>query len=311
MRRTGFMGIALSLALLIAYAFCSTPAVAAQDTAPTIQPIRLCTGSESGNYFAAGKVISEMASKSVKVVVSSSEGTIDNIDRTFSLAADNPEACDAFIGQPDGPVYAKRTKPGTTATMRQVGELHREYLQVLCSKASGVDDLGDLSGTTKYPVAIGEPGSGSWLVWQNIVAEDNSYAKVPTTAEGGVLALSSVASNTATCMIVTAGLPNGTVQQANDNYASKLVLADADDKDFNDAVDLQGKPLYSYANDIVGSKTVYPKLLCGTFSCSTVETISWLAGVYVNTERLNKAQLNAFVEAVMRATPRIVSAYGG
>lgn len=274
-------------------------------------PIRLCTGSDSGNYYAAGKVISEMASKSIKVEVVTSEGTIDNLDRSFSLSKADPQACDALIGQPDGPVYMKRTKPAALTALRQIGELHREYLQVLCSKASGVDDLGDLEGSSKFSVAIGEPGSGAWLVWQNIVSEDTGYSKVPTSAEGGVLALSAVASNQTSCMIVTAGLGNGTVNAADQNYSTKIALVPANDKDFNDAVDVQGKPLYSYDFDIEGTRALYPKLLGTTFSYSSVDTISWNAGVYVNTERLSKAQLTGLADAVMRATPRIVGAFGG
>lgn len=301
MRNIGTLIIGAVFALLA-----SLPAFA-QDAST----IRLCTGADSGNYYAAGKLISEMASKSVKVEVVTSEGTVDNLDRAFSLSKSDPQACDALIGQPDGPVYMKRTKPSAISTLRQIGELHREYLQVLCSKASGVADLGDLSGNSKFSIAVGEPGSGAWLVWQNIVAEDNSYGKVPTSAEGGVLALSAVASNQTSCMIVTAGLGNGTVNAADQNYSSKIALVGADDKDFNDAVDVQGKPLYSYDFDIQGSKALYPKLTGGTFSYGKVETISWNAGVYVNTERLSKAQLTGLADAVMRATPRIVSAFGG
>lgn len=281
----------------------ATPASAAD-------PIRLCTGADTGNYFAAGQVIKEMAPKSVTIEVSTSEGTLDNLDRTFSVAKDSPEACDAFIGQPDGPVFLKRSKPASVASLRQIGSLHREYVQVLCGKDSGVDDLGDLSGSSKYTLAVGDAGSGAWLVWQNFLAEDKSYEKVPTTSEGGDLALSAVASGQTSCMLVTAGIPNGTVNKANDYYADTITIVGADDKDFNDALDVQGKPLYSYDFDIEGSKAVYPKLLCGTFSCSEVETLSWNAGVYVNTERLTKDQLSALINAVMVSTPRITAAFG-
>lgn len=273
-------------------------------------PIRLCTGSDTGNYYAAGKVISEMAPKSIRIEVKTSEGTLDNLDKTFSVAAEDPEACDAFIGQPDGPVFLKRSKPAAISTLRQVGTLHREYLQVLCGQSSGVDDLGDMQGSSKYSLAVGEPGSGTWLIWQNFLAEDKAYEKVPTTAEGGDLALSAVASGQTSCMLVAAGLPNGTVSKANDYYADQIIIAAANDKDFNDALDVQGKPLYSYDFDLQGSKTVYPKLLGGTFSYSNVETISWNAGVYVNSERLSKSDLSAFINAVMVATPRITAAFG-
>src|SRR3546814_19352827 len=104
-------------------------------------------------------------------------------------------ACDAMIGQPDGPVYISRATPGASRSLRQVGELHREYLHVLCSQASGIDALGDLSGRTKHSVAIGAAGSGAWLLWQNFIAEDDSYGNIPVSTEGGIVALSAFASD--------------------------------------------------------------------------------------------------------------------
>ena len=269
--------------------------------------IRLCTGAEDGNYYAAGKAIERMSGKSLQIEVVPTQGTIDNLDRVLNVDTTSADACDAMIGQPDGPVYISRKTPGAAKTLRQVGELHREYLHVLCSMASGVDDLGDLSGTTKYNVAIGEEGSGAWLIWQNIIAEDESYANVPVSGEGGIVALSAVASDITTCMLVPAGLGNGTVATADDSYSTSVALVPANDKDFNDAVDIRGKPLYQYV-DIPGK--TYQKLQSGFFG-SSVSTISWRAGVYVNTDRVKDSKvLSSFIQAVARATPAITAEFG-
>lgn len=288
------------LGLGILALFSSAPAMA--------EPmIRLCTGASDGNYYAAGRAISQMAGKSVVIQTVETEGTIDNLDRVLNVDAASTDACDAMIGQPDGPVYLARKTPGAAKALRQVGELHREYLHVLCSKASGVDDLGDLSGTNKYSLAIGQEGSGAWLIWQNILAEDESYSKVPLSSEGGIVALSAVASDITTCMLVPAGLGNGTVAEANNSYAGSILLAAANDKDFNDAKDIRGKALYEYV-DIPGG--TYKKLQTGFFG-SSVSTISWRAGVYVNTDRIKDAKiLAAFIQAVARATPAITAEFG-
>jgi TRAP-type uncharacterized transport system substrate-binding protein len=270
-------------------------------------PIRLCTGSDSGNYFAAGKQIARMAGQSLSIEVVETQGTIDNLDRTLNLDVAADGACDAMIGQPDGPVYLSRSTPGAARSLRQVGDLHREYLHVLCSADSGVDDLGDLSGSTKHSVAIGEEGSGAWLIWQNFVAEDDSYGKIPVSNEGGIVALSAVASDITTCMLVPAGLGNGTMMTADGSYAGSVVLADANDKDFNDAKDIRGKPLYEYVD--IPSKT-YRNLQTGMFG-SAVSTVSWRAGVYVNTDRLKDQKvLSSFIQAVARATPSITAEFG-
>ena len=239
------------------------------------EPIRLCTGADSGNYFAAGDQIKKMAGAQVPVTVIETEGTIDNLERMLNLPADDPNACDAMIGQPDGPVYLSRTSPANVKKVKQVGSLHREYLHVLCNKESGVDDLGDLENDPdKYRIAIGQAGSGAWLIWQNLISEDEDYGAVPVSNEGGILALASVSSGDATCMLVPAGLKNGTVMDADNNFGDTIALVGANDKDFDDATDIKGRPLYEYAK-IPGS--VYPKSFDYWLD---VKTITWLAGVW-------------------------------
>lgn len=235
----------------------TTAALAALSaTAHAADTVRLCTGAADGVYFNAGKMIKSMGGKTLNIEIVETEGTIDNMDRMLSLPTDDPGACDAMIGQPDGPVYLSRTAPSKLKQIRQIASLHREYLQVLCNKASGVDDLGDLENDPKaYRIAIGEQGSGAWLIWQNLVTEDSDYGEIPVSNEGGILALSSVQSGDTTCMLVPAGLPNPTVTEADANFGDSVQLVGANDKDFDDAVDIKGKPLYEYSS-IPGS--TYP-----------------------------------------------------
>jgi hypothetical protein len=267
--------------------------------------IRLCTGSETGVYFAAGKKIREMAGASVTVDVVTTEGTIDNMRRTLDLPKTDGESCDAFIGQPDGPAYRAATNRGSIATLRPVTTLHREYLHGLCNKESGVDDIGDLENDpTKYSVAIGPVGSGAWLIWQNFVREDEDYKDVPTTPEDGILALTAVSTGQATCMIVPAGLGNGTVGEADQTFGDTIALVGANDKDFDDAADISGKPLYEYAK-IPGS--AYPT----SFDYwSDVKTVSWMATVYLNTEKVSRPAQAAFATAASRAAPSIKASFG-
>ncbi|MCA1490125.1 C4-dicarboxylate ABC transporter substrate-binding protein [Ensifer sp. NBAIM29] len=271
------------------------------------QTIRLCTGPESGVYFAAGDAIAKMAGRSFEVVNVSSEGTIDSLERLLDLPADDPNACDAMIGQPDGPVFVSRSSPAKVKKLRQVASLHREYLHVLCGADSGVEDLGDLeSDPGKYSIAIGEPGSGAWLVWQNITSADDDYAKIPVRNEGGILALSAVSSGEATCMVVPAGLKNGTVVEADQTYGDTVILAGANDRNFDDATDIRGEPLYS-RQDI--PKGTYPNALqAGWFSGRS--TITWNAAVFVNTDRIDAKTLPAFVQTAARAAAGIKAEYG-
>lgn len=272
---------------------------------PAHSEIRLCTGSASGVYYAAGEAIKKMGGPKLGITVVETEGTLDNLTRT--LEADDDTACDAMIGQPDGPVYVSRKSPASAKKLRKIASLHREYLHVLCSKGSGLDDLGDIVGA-KGSVAIGEPGSGAWLIWQNIIAEDDSYGSVPISNEGGDLALSAVASDVTTCMLVPAGLHNGLVNEADDLYGDSVTLSDANDKDFNDAKDIDGKTLYEYVD--IPSGTYGKSLQTGLFG-SSVSTISWNAGVYVNTDRFADSKtLSAFISATAKAAIGIKAEYG-
>lgn len=297
MRMTKFFAGAMMLAIST-ISFMAAPASAQEH-------IRLCTGSASGVYFAAGDAIRTMAAGAVAIDVVETEGTIDNLQRVLTLDAADPKACDAMIGQPDGPVYLSRTSPAAVKKLRQVSSLHREYLHVLCGKNSGVDDLGDLENDpSKYRIAVGSVGSGAWLVWQNLTAEDEDYAAVPVSNESDILALSSVSSGDTTCMLVPAGLKNGTVMEADNTFGDTISLVGANDKDFNDAVDIKGNPLYEY-RDIPGE--AYPK----SFNYwSDVSTISWLSGVYVNTDRIDSKSLKTFATAAARAAGSIKAEYG-
>ncbi|UXS01124.1 TAXI family TRAP transporter solute-binding subunit [Agrobacterium tumefaciens] len=292
---------------LIVLMFAALFVVACQASNAKAASIRLCTGAESGNYFAAGDAVVKMAGKSLTVVNVPTEGTIDNLERVLDLDPSNPEACDAMIGQPDGPVYVSRSSPAKVKKLRQVATLHREYLHVLCGKKSGVDDLSDLpDDPAKYSVAIGEPGSGAWLIWQNIIAEDESYGKVPVRNEGSTLALSAVSSGETTCMLVPAGLKNGTVNEADQIYGDTVLLAGAKDRDFDDATDIKGDPLYEY-RDI--PKGTYPRSLqSGWFSSRS--TISWPAAIFVNTDRIDSKTLTTFVQAAARAAQAVKAEYG-
>lgn len=267
--------------------------------------IRLCTGGADKPYAITGDLIAQQLgeNKYAQITIVNSKGTQDNIDQT---ALTSPATCDAFIGQPDGMVALKRTNPLAASKVMKVGVGPLEFLHVLCSKESGVTDLSQLTDDKKYSVAIGPQGSGGWLIWQNFIAEDDSYAMVQTTSESGTMAMSSVANNDTTCAIIPAALHNADVVQADEVFGDSLVLAGANDKDFNDAEDADGKTLYTWQ----AIPSIYNKNLQGWFASK--DTIAWRAGVYVNKEAFkgHDKALEAFTLAQARAKPAIVAKFG-
>ncbi|MBD9544307.1 C4-dicarboxylate ABC transporter substrate-binding protein [Ensifer sp. ENS04] len=283
-----FLGAALALACLF-----SSPAAA----------LTLCTGAADQPYAQAGDMIkAEAKGAGLDVqVVKGTGGTWGNIQ----LSLDGK--CDAFIGQPDGMAYLKRTEPANAAKFLPIADLHREYLHALCGKNSGVDDIGDLENDAKkYSIALGERGSGAWLIWQNLIAEDPDYADVKPVATSGDDALSAVSNDQTTCMLVPAALGNSVVNTADDLYGDGLLLVGVNDRDFDDAVDPQGKLLYTYAEIPSGT---YKKSLQGWFDGK--DTLTWLAKVYVNTDNLiDPEQRKKLIRAVMKSRQAIVSNFG-
>lgn len=118
-------------------------AVACLSTEAKAASIRLCTGAESGNYFAAGDAVAKMAGKSLSVVNVPTEGTIDNLERVLDLDPSDPQACDAMIGQPDGPVFVGRSSPAKVKKLRQVRVDGEQVITIEsdCSLA-GINPLG-------------------------------------------------------------------------------------------------------------------------------------------------------------------------
>ena len=288
--------------LLLSTALLCAGAVAfAQETTP--KPIYLCTGGEGGPYATAGAMIANKSSYEYPIEVINTTGTSNNMDR----AQKPPSAggCDAFIGQPDGPAYLKKTAPSEAAKFQRVLKLHREYLQVLCSKESGITDLDQIGSTNT--VAVGEQGSGAWLIWQNIEGEDEDFKDVQTTDDSDELALSAVSTNEVTCMLVPAAAPHRIVALADSEYGNDLVLAGATDWDFDDPVDIDGKPLYEWCNVNV---TGYPNSFRSMFGGP--KTLCWNAGLYINKDKFkgDNKKLKALLASATKARNEILNRYG-
>jgi hypothetical protein len=97
------------------------------------------------------------------------------------------------------------------------------------------------------------------------------------------------------------------VKQADVDFGKDLVLAEAVDKDFNDALDMNKKPLYEFVSIPGGT---YAENLQSGWGTS-VDTVSWIAGVYVNKTRLkDEKTLAALITAVSRARPAIEQQFG-
>ncbi len=288
--------------LLSSVAFLSVESASAQS-APEV--IRLCTGEDGLPYSMAGKTLAKYLDNNrykIEVVVNTG-GSWGNVQKMIA------GECNAMIAQPDALVELKRKNPSEANSFTPIGQLHREYVHVLCSKESGVTDLSDLDNNTdknKYSVVLGKAGSGAWLVWQNFIAEDQDYAKVaiapPTSLS---VSLTQISQNNITCGLFTAALGNASVRFADENVDG-LNLVPLNDKDFNDAVDHRGRPLYVW--DKIPSQTYNKRLQTGWLS--GVDTISWYATVYIKQGKLSDGAVEAFTQAYLKSKQNIIKEIG-
>ena len=181
---------------------------------------------------------------------------------------------------------------------------------MVCSRASGVEDVGDLIGRT---LLIGEAGSGTEVTWADFVGMDDNYAEVNTRNVGGLKALNEVATGEADCMLYVASLNTGIMQRANE-LGDQLVMVPVNDWDFNDRkygggklfkghLDQSGEPVYVFRDLPSGQ---YGNLQDGLFS-SAVETLSVPVDMVASlgwSER-NGSAYDALIGAVLESQSRI------
>ena len=232
------------IASLAAAAFLSLPALAEDKTT-----LQLCTGGKSGVYYAKGKGMEKAAhGTELKIETLSTRGSWYNIQEV----AKDDGVCQAAIVQADAyALLAKRNK-AALASIDRIGSLHYEYVHLICNASYGKGDETILesgkAGSKK--IAIGKQGSGPWVTWNNIIAEDDDYDKVTKPVFlGGSLAASKVADGAdADCLLYVAGLGSGYLHKLDTRFGKDLVMRDFDDKDFDDAVDPKGTKLYEFAD---------------------------------------------------------------
>ncbi len=235
--------VAVAAATMAALSF--TASAEADD-----QTINICTGGKSGVYYAKGKQLqAAMLTGGVKVNPINTNGSWYNINE---VAKDEGGACQVAIVQADAYALLAKREKAKAAAIDRIGALHHEYVHLVCNaKLPGDDETllekGDEGSRT---IAVGKQGSGSWVTWNNLVAEDDDYGRVTKPLFlGGTLAASKVADGAeADCLLYVAGLGSGYMHKLDANFGKDLRIRDFDDKDFNDAEDPKGNALYEFAD---------------------------------------------------------------
>lgn len=242
-------------------------------------PIKLCTGLDTGKYYSTGNKLLQNLKGLVDIQVVTTNGSEDNLRRIDS------GECQLAIVQSDAHfVYAKQN-PKSSFKLERVAPLYPEYVHFLCNKESGVTKIKDLYDT-KNKVLIGPPGSGTAITWAAFGQMEKRYLPIPTESLGGQRALSRVINNQdASCMMYVAGIGSQAMKDVNEFAKGKgLRLVTLNDGDLDNAKGPDGKPIYHFS-EIPGG--TYYELQYGMFS-TAVKTISMDAVLVANTDWVDK-----------------------
>lgn len=209
---------------------------------------RLCTGSETGNYFRAAH---EMRKLNQGIVPVSTRGSLDNLDRLTKGECDG-----AFVQKDSLLVYSKRNA-NTISELERAGTLYSEQVHLLCNRSSGVSRIVNLN--KDHTVAIGPMGSGANTTWESLtIVDKDRYSPVAVSPLTGERALASVADGSAVQCMLWVGAINSSFMVDAQKYGNRVVLVATDDRDLvKGPKDSRGKPIYEY--DEIPSDT-YPSL---------------------------------------------------
>lgn len=152
----------LIFGLWFLWTLCGLAPASAEDTGAN--QIGMVTGSKTGTYIQFGNDIAGVAKTvGLDILVKDSQGSIDNIKRinskenaTFGIVQSDVLG---FLSRSESPEMRQ-----VAARLRLIFPFYNEEIHVFANKSIG--SFNDLQGKR---VAVGEPGSGTWLTAMNIL----------------------------------------------------------------------------------------------------------------------------------------------
>ena len=241
--KTLFLGLALAVASTL---FAAAPSVAQAE------PLRICTGGESGKYYQTAAEIGAQLKGAVAVEVIATNGSLDNFQRL------SDGTCDAAIVQSDAYGIFTSTNPTARLNIERVVPLYDEYVHLVCNREAGINSVRDLVGKPDARVLVGPNGSGTSVTWQTWGKQNEDYLKVGTDPIGGTRAITRTVDGTdAKCLLFVAGLRSGTMNEVNELGQGSLGLVSIDDGSFDDVKDPKGQQVYTFKSIPGGT---YPNL---------------------------------------------------
>lgn len=276
-------------------------------------PLRICTGSPSGNYhFAATEVTNRLPPKMFNVTLINTDGSLDNLRRIMK------NECDIAITQSDVNDLFTMENPAAMTTIQTYATLYQEYVHVLCPAVSGWKSIKDFRNGNGRMI-VGPNGGGSAETWRALTNASENYKKTERLPDAiGIESARVVKDSKDTCMLWVSGLNSPDMSAANRMSVNTrdrkpaLALIDVSDSDFKDVKNSSGKPMYQFA-DIApvtpkdNVKGMYENLLFyGTFSKSvTVPTVDAQMVIRTDYKTTLGRQSGPIIQALEDAYPSI------
>jgi len=223
--------------------------------------MNICSGSVGGNYYPTGVTIGRVLANGFAV------STLDTAGSRYNLDGLKSGDCDAGFVQNNLLVT-------TNTSFAYSASVYGEAVYFLVNAQSGIKDLEDVDPGSMTLLA-GPEGSGTYAGMVDLVQieYDNSMFSSLKHLRGAFDNASyddmaaAVAEDPKTVGFYIASSNSNWMKQVDKQYAGKVCLVRVTDKDLNDAVDDQGNSIFTKSEL---SASIYPNLLCGSSSITTM-----------------------------------------
>lgn len=232
--------------IIFAISIAAAALAVVMPTTAKAETLTICTGGERGNYHYLGQIIQRhfKSNKTFDVELVNTRGSMDNLDRM------SRGECDAGVAQSDAWIqYGKRK--GSTIEFERVGVVFTEFAHFVCNTSVKIKNVLDLKKRSAT-IAIGKPGSGTWVTWQGVVDTEKAHGRgdlesVLTSDKDGAFALNAVQDGSEVqCMLQVASPPHTIMNKAaSDSARSKyLQLKNFSDSTFDNTKDAKNRTIY-------------------------------------------------------------------
>ena len=301
------------LAALTALALGAMGLTPAEAQSPNPNRLRICAGSEAGNYtFAAREIGGRAASAfSAGVDVVTTAGSLENLRR---LSAGE---CDVAFAQSDVTALYQAENPAALNTIEPFHKVYEEFVHLLCPVSSGWSRVNDMGRAARdgrgARLVVGPDGSGTAETWRAMRQADvKLYEKVERLPLSvGRASLGTVRDSSNTCVLWISGLNSADMQAANlmsannPRRAATMRLMDFDDRDIRALRSSSGQPMYQVRTiDRVAPRGDNPGLYgnlieSGTFSAGSVNVLTVSAQLLVRSDY--RAAIGGRADRLMQA----------